>query len=55
VRGHWGIENRLHWVLDVAFADDQSRLRKVMAQKTSNDRLLLTALLAALKLWSSNL
>jgi predicted transposase YbfD/YdcC len=28
VRGHWGIENRLHWVLDVVFSDDQSRLRK---------------------------
>lgn len=28
VRGHWSIENRLHWVLDVTFADDQSRLRK---------------------------
>jgi predicted transposase YbfD/YdcC len=24
---HWGIENRLHWVLDVAFRDDDSRIR----------------------------
>ncbi len=28
VRGHWGIENRLHWSLDVIFAEDQSRVRK---------------------------
>jgi predicted transposase YbfD/YdcC len=28
VRGHWGIENPLHWTLDVVFAEDQSRLRK---------------------------
>ena len=27
VRSHWGVENRLHWVLDVVFHDDLSRLR----------------------------
>jgi predicted transposase YbfD/YdcC len=28
VRNHWGIENGLHWTLDVTFREDQSRLRK---------------------------
>lgn len=28
VRHHWGIENRLHWVLDVTMNEDQSRNRK---------------------------
>ena len=28
VRGHWGVENSLHWSLDVTFAEDQSRIRK---------------------------
>jgi predicted transposase YbfD/YdcC len=27
VRAHWGIENRLHWVMDVVFRDDLMRLR----------------------------
>jgi predicted transposase YbfD/YdcC len=28
VRGHWGIENRLHWQLDMTFGEDQCRIRK---------------------------
>jgi predicted transposase YbfD/YdcC len=28
VRAHWHIENRLHWVLDIAFREDESRVRK---------------------------
>lgn len=27
VRGHWGVENKLHWVLDVCLREDQSRAR----------------------------
>jgi predicted transposase YbfD/YdcC len=28
IRGHWGIENSLHWVLDIAFREDECRIRK---------------------------
>ena len=28
VRHHWGVENNLHWQLDVTFGEDQSRIRK---------------------------
>jgi len=27
IRGHWGVENGLHWCLDIAFADDDRRIR----------------------------
>src|SRR6185503_17910696 len=28
VRGHWSIENSLHWILDVALREDEARIRK---------------------------
>lgn len=28
IRQHWSVENKLHWVLDMTFNDDQSRIRK---------------------------
>jgi len=28
VRGHWGVENPLHWRLDMTFREDESRIRK---------------------------
>lgn len=31
VRGHWGIENGLHWALDVVFREDRSRIRAANA------------------------
>jgi len=27
VRGHWGVENKIHWIMDVCFREDQSRAR----------------------------
>jgi predicted transposase YbfD/YdcC len=45
VRGHWGIENGLHWVLDMAFAEDRSRARKEHAQEN----------LALLRRWALSL
>jgi predicted transposase YbfD/YdcC len=35
IRAHWSIENQLHWVLDVAFSEDASRIRKGQAPQTS--------------------
>ena len=28
VRCHWGVENGLHWVMDMVFRDDECRIRK---------------------------
>lgn len=47
VRGHWSIENRLHWQLDVTFGEDQCRLRKGHAD--ANFSILRRAALGLLK------
>jgi len=26
-RGHWGVENQMHWCLDMSFREDESRIR----------------------------
>jgi hypothetical protein len=33
VRGHWGIENGVHWSLDVSFREDESRVRDANARE----------------------
>jgi predicted transposase YbfD/YdcC len=45
IRQHWSIENQLHWVLDVTFAEDASRVRKGNAPEN----------IALLRRWSLNL
>ena len=45
VRSHWGVENQLHWVLDVVFGEDQSRARSGHAAEN----------LATLRRWALNL
>ena len=45
VRSHWGIENSLHWVLDVVFGEDKSRARQGYAAQN----------LSALRRWSHSL
>ena len=42
VRAHWGIENRLHWVMDVVFHDDLMRLRTGNDPLTQGNRLKVT-------------
>ena len=36
VRSHWGVENQLHWVLDVTFREDESRVRRDHAPANFN-------------------
>jgi predicted transposase YbfD/YdcC len=36
VRAHWGVENSLHWVLDVTFKEDDSRIHKGYAPENFN-------------------
>ena len=36
VRCHWGVENKLHWVLDVVFREDESRIRRGHAPANFN-------------------
>ena len=45
VRSHWSVENQLHWVLDVCFREDQSRVRTGYAAEN----------LATLRRWALNL
>ena len=44
-RGHWGIENRLHWVRDVVFGEDRSQVRTESAPQ------LLAALRNLVRTW----
>ncbi len=52
VRSHWTVENNLHWVLDVAFDEDRSRVRKDNAPE--NMAMLRHAALNLLKADTSN-
>jgi predicted transposase YbfD/YdcC len=45
IRSHWGVENQLHWLMDVVFNEDQSRARTRHAAEN----------LALLRRWSLNL
>ena len=47
IRSHWGVENKLHWTLDVAFSEDASRKRN--KNSTQNYSILLKIALNLLK------
>ena len=50
-RAHWGIENSLHWVLDIALREDESRARK--GDSAENFNILRQIVINILKLDSS--
>jgi len=52
VRGHWGIENALHWQLDVTFGEDKLRIRKGHAP--ANMSILMRTALGLLKNETTN-
>lgn len=52
VRGHWGIENQLHWQLDVTFREDDLRIRKGHAP--ANMSILMRTALSLLKNETTN-
>jgi predicted transposase YbfD/YdcC len=52
VRGHWGIENNLHWQLDVTFGEDDLRIRR--GHGPANMSILMRTALSLLKKESSN-
>ena len=35
IRGHWAIENKLHWQLDFTFGEDDCRVRKNVSSRLS--------------------
>jgi len=35
-RGHWGVENGLYWTMDIAFREDESRIRAGNAAENVN-------------------
>jgi predicted transposase YbfD/YdcC len=52
VRGHWGIENNLHWQLDVTFGEDDLRIRR--GHGPANMSILMRTALSLLKQETSN-
>lgn len=51
IRSHWGIENKVHWILDVSFREDDSRVREGNAAQ--NFSLIRRIALNLLKNWGS--